>query len=462
MNNTILPFVATPRRRHLFATWVCSAALSVLLLGGCSSNVNTGSPAAGSASTPQSTAAAPSEPGGAASPTSPATPAETAPTTATPAMTTPAATASPLSAAEETLASMSLEQKIGQMLLVGIDGTKLDAKARSMISEDQVGGIILYADNISGLKSMVSLINELKRSNRGNPAPLWISVDQEGGKVSRLPKEYATFLANGTVGAQGDSRTAGTMGRLLARAVKSAGFNMNFAPVLDIASNPDNPIIGTRSFGSTAEQVTDLGIAEMKGIADEGVVPVVKHFPGHGDTSVDSHLELPVVNKSRDELAALEWLPFQAAVQEQADAVMIAHILFPQLDPDKPASLSVPVIKELLRGEMGYQGVVITDDLTMGAIVKNYTLAAAAVDTVQAGSDILLVAHEYGNEQAVRKALLAAVKDGTITEARIDESVLRILALKDKYKLSDEAVPVPELSGLNREIKSWRASLAVQ
>ncbi|WP_246187927.1 beta-N-acetylhexosaminidase [Paenibacillus tengchongensis] len=374
----------------------------------------------------------------------------------------PAASSSPVPAsspAEAELAAMTLEQKIGQMLLAGIDGTELDKEARSMIADDQVGGIILYADNISNLQGMVSLINELKSSNRDHPAPLWISVDQEGGKVSRLPKEYAAFPESGTVGSTGDSEAAGTMGRLLAKAVKSAGFNMNFAPVLDIASNPDNPIIGTRSFGSTAQLVAAMGIAEMKGIAAEGVVPVVKHFPGHGDTSVDSHLELPVVDKSREELAELEWRPFAAAVEEQADAVMIAHILFPQLDPDRPASLSERIISDLLRREMGFQGVVITDDLTMGAITKNYTLAAAAVDTVLAGSDILLVAHEYDNERAVREALLNAVKNGTITEERIDESVLRILALKNKYNLSDDSVPVPDLTALNREIKAWRSSL---
>lgn len=226
--------------------------------------------------------------------------------------------------------------------------------------------------------------------------------------------------------------------------------------MLDINSNPKNPVIGSRSFGNSAELVSRLGIAEMKGLEDEGVIPVAKHYPGHGDTSVDSHLELPVINKTAAELAKLEWLPFEAAIQEQADAVMVAHILFPKLDPDRPASLSKVIIGRQLRGQMGYDGVVITDDLTMGAIVKNYSLPAAAVDTVLAGSDILLVAHEYKNEQAVRSALLKSVKNGTIPESRIDESVYRILALKAKYQLSDEAVPVPDLTGLNSDIQAWR------
>lgn len=361
---------------------------------------------------------------------------------------------------EQKIASMPLEDKIGQMLLVGIDGTEVSPQTQTMITNDKVGGIILYADNIKSLKGLVSLTNELKRSNAGNPAPLFVSVDQEGGKVSRMPDEYAKIPASGSVGASGNAEAAERMGKLLARVVQTAGFNMDFAPVLDINSNPDNPVIGDRSFGNTSAKVIELGIAEMKGMESEGIVPVVKHFPGHGDTSVDSHLELPVVKKTEAQLAKLEWRPFQAAVKEQADAVMVAHILYPNLDPDRPASLSKVIITQLLRGQMGFKGVVITDDLTMGAIMKNYSLAAAAVNTVLAGSDILLVAHEYSNERTTRNALLAAVKHGKISEARIDESVYRILSLKQKYSLTDQRVPVPDLSQLNHDIKVWRHQLS--
>lgn len=384
---------------------------------------------------------------------------------------TPAATESPTSAAtpvptqegdsiEQTIAGMTLEEKLGQMLLVGIDGTILDANAKKMITQDKVGGIILYAANIKDLKGMVSLVNSLKKNNSTNPVPLFMSVDQEGGKVSRMPAEFATIPSNGVVGASNNATAAQTMGTLLAREILSAGFNMNFAPVLDINSNPDNPVIGDRSFGSSASKVIKLGIAEMQGIESEGIVPVVKHFPGHGDTSVDSHLELPVVNKTAAQLAKLEWLPFQAAIKADADAVMVAHILFPKLDPNKPASLSDVIIGKQLRGDMGFKGVVITDDLTMGAITKHFNLGNAAVDTVKAGSDILLIAHEYDNEQIVLKALQQSVKNGEITESRIDESVHRILALKHKYNLSDKPVPVPELNKLNSDIKAWRKSVA--
>ncbi|WP_410511143.1 beta-N-acetylhexosaminidase [Paenibacillus sp. BR2-3] len=354
---------------------------------------------------------------------------------------------------------MTLEEKIGQMLLVGIDGTSLDANAKRMITKDKVGGIILYADNITNLQGMVKLINKLKESNKVNSVPLFISVDQEGGKVSRMPEEFVSIPSNKVVGGTKNIRLAQTMGKLLGRELAATGYNMNFAPVMDVNSNPKNPIIGDRAFGSTAAAVSGMGLAEMKGLRSEGVIPVIKHFPGHGDTSVDSHLELPVVNKNAEQLAKLEWLPFQAAIQAQAEAVMVAHILFPKIDPDKPASLSKVIIGKQLRGEMGYQGVVITDDLTMGAIIKHFDLAAAAIDTIKAGSDILLVAHGYDNEKLVYNQILQSVKNGSISESRIDESVYRILSLKSKYDLSDKPLPVPDLTSLNQDIREWRKQI---
>ncbi|KWX69701.1 beta-N-acetylhexosaminidase [Paenibacillus jilunlii] len=438
-------------KNRYYSILTLSAFILLLLLAtGCNSN----------AATPSRTSAPAPSPATGAATEQPVTP-SSSPAASQP----PAAESSPapFQAVDELtrkIAGMTLEEKIGQMLLVGIDGTTLEPEAKRMITEDKAGGIILYADNIKDLKGMVNLINALKKSNSANPAPLFMSVDQEGGKVSRMPKEYASIPSNGKVGRSNDTDAAGTMGKLLAREVLAAGFNMNFAPVLDINSNPDNPVIGDRSFGSSASIVSKLGVAEMNGIASEGVVPVVKHFPGHGDTAVDSHLDLPVVDKTAPQLAKLEWIPFQAAIKEQADAVMVAHILFPKIDPDSPASLSRMIIGDQLRGDMGYQGVVITDDLTMGAIMKHFDLGTAAIKTVNAGSDILLIAHGYENAQLARKALLQGVRGGMLDESRINESVYRILALKQKYRLTDKPVPVPDLTELNNEIKIWRSNLS--
>ncbi len=360
---------------------------------------------------------------------------------------------------QEQLSSLTLEEKIGQMILAGVQGTTLDDQAKQMITNQKVGGIIFYANNVSTLEGTAKFVKSIKEANQSNPVPIFMSVDQEGGKVSRMPETVESIPSSRKVGETKDSALAETMGELLARQVQLAGFNVDFAPVLDVNSNPKNPVIGDRSFGSSAELVSRMGIAEMKGLRSEDIIPVVKHFPGHGDTSVDSHLDLPVVNKTEKQLAELEWIPFQAAVKEQVEAVMVAHILFPKLDPDHPASLSDVIIGEHLRGKFNYDGVVITDDLSMGAIAKNFKLDQAALATVKAGSDILLVAHSYESAKTIFDTLISAVKSGKITESRIDKSVYRILALKQQYKLSDDQKASGDLKQLNADIVDWRKQI---
>jgi beta-N-acetylhexosaminidase len=378
---------------------------------------------------------------------------------ATPSVSSPEPAESPIVEPDPTqaiLTSMTLEQKIGQMLLVGIDGTEMDKEMNRLITEQHVGGIILYKNNFSDLEGSVRLVNELKKANEGNPAPLFMSVDQEGGKVSRLPKDFTAIPDAAKVGKTGDPRLAEEMGALLAAEMKAMGFNVDFAPVLDINSNPKNPVIGSRSFGNRADVVTSMGVAVMKGLQQNGTIAVVKHFPGHGDTSVDSHLDLPVVRKTTEQLQAMEWLPFQTAIENGADAVMVAHILFPLIDPDAPASFSSIIIGDQLRGALGFEGVVITDDMTMGAIADHYGIEDAALKSVEAGTDILLVAHGYDTGKQVYDRLLQAVREGRVSEGRIDESVRRILALKLKYRLSDASIPVPKPEDLpNEQIRAW-------
>ncbi|WP_256760279.1 beta-N-acetylhexosaminidase [Cohnella sp. WQ 127256] len=388
--------------------------------------------------------------------------ASTPPSTPTPTVPTPSS-ASPSDAVPKNedeigkmMSTMTLEQKIGQMILAGIEGTKIDKSMKKMISEQFVGGIIFYKNNFSNLDGSVRLVNDLKKANVDNPVPLFISIDQEGGKVSRLPKDFISMPDAAKVGRTGNPELAKEMGALLSKELNLMGFNLDFAPVLDINSNPNNPVIGSRSFGNNAKLVTKMGLAAMKGMQDGGTITVVKHFPGHGDTSVDSHLDLPIVNKTTKQLEKMEWVPFKAAIEDNADAVMVAHILFPSIDPDAPASFSKVIIGEQLRGTLGFNGVVITDDMTMGAIADHYGIADASVKSVEAGSDILLIAHGYDTEKKVFNKLLQAVKSGQITQSRIDESVRRILALKLKYQLSDEPIPVPTKKDLpNAEIQNW-------
>jgi beta-N-acetylhexosaminidase len=198
--------------------------------------------------------------------------------------------------------------------------------------------------------------------------------------------------------------------------------------------------------------VSELGIQTMKGIREGNIIPVVKHFPGHGDTSVDSHVGLPTVNNGMDRLRSLELVPFDAAIKNQADAVMIAHILLNKIDPDNPSSLSKAIITDLLRTQLNFKGLVISDDMTMGAIVKNYKIGDAVIKSINAGSDIVLVCHGYENEEAAMNALKNAVENNIISKERIDESVYRILKLKDKYKLTDNIINSIDINKLNTDI----------
>ncbi len=235
----------------------------------------------------------------------------------------------------------------------------------------------------------------------------------------------------------------------LAEVLNEFGYNMNFAPVLDVNSNPRNPVIGDRSFGSDPYQVAKLGISTMHGMMDNGIIPVVKHFPGHGDTVVDSHKALPKVETTLEALRNVELVPFQKAIEEGADAVMVAHILFPALDPDYPSSMSKAIITGLLRNEMQFEGVIITDDLTMGAIANDYTIPEAAVQSFIAGSDLLLVVRDYEDQINTFNALIKAIETGEITEERLNESVKRILTLKEKYSVSDEVHEKVDVDKIN-------------
>ncbi|SET03194.1 beta-N-acetylhexosaminidase [Oceanobacillus limi] len=349
--------------------------------------------------------------------------------------------------------SMTLEEKIGQMIISGIYGTKMTANTQSLIRDYQVGGVIFYPENITDVDQTMKLINEIKEENAENKIPLFLSVDQEGGRVTRLPGNLEELPTNQAIGDINDPELSYKIGQILGEQLSAFGLNLNFAPVLDIDSNPDNPVINNRSFGDNPTVVKELGIQTMKGIRSKNVISVVKHFPGHGDTSVDSHLELPTVNKSIQELYSLELKPFIHAIKEGADAVMIAHILLPELDSLHPATLSHNIITDLLRNDLNFDGLIVTDDMTMDAIENNYELGEAAVQSIKAGSDMILVAHEYHNVTETIKSVKQAVQTGEITEERIDESVSRILALKESYKINDNPKDSIDIKSLNELIK---------
>ncbi len=349
------------------------------------------------------------------------------------------------------LSDLSLEEKVGQMIFAGIKGTVVTDETKKIISTDQVGGIIFFKDNLKDGNQSVALLNAIKEENTNNKVPLFLGVDEEGGRVSRLPG-LTKLPANEDLGKRNDPSLSYDIGKLLGKELSAFGFNLDFAPVMDINSNPENPVIGDRSFGTDAQIVSELGLQTMEGIRSEHVIPVVKHFPGHGDTAVDSHKELPIIQKSLKDLHALELIPFIQAIEQGAEVIMIGHILLPKIDSTYPASVSEKIISGLLREQLDYEGIIITDDMTMKAILNTTEISEAAVSAVKAGNDIVLVARDYANIKKAKDAILHAIEAGEITEQRIDESVKRILSIKKKYNLSNQQQDRVDIQELNELI----------
>lgn len=349
---------------------------------------------------------------------------------------------------------MTMDEKIGQMVMSEVEGYTISNNTMKLIKDYHVGGFIILGENVRDGNQLLSLINSLKTTNIESKIPLFLSIDQEGGRVDRLGAIFGLLPASKVIGKVNSKDFSFNIGSLISSELNSLGLNMDFAPVLDINSNPNNPVIGDRSFGSTSDIVTKLGIETMKGIQSGNVISVVKHFPGHGDTSVDSHVGLPSVNNDIKRLNSFELVPFTEAIKNGTDAVMVAHILLTKIDPKYPSSMSKTIITDMLRKDLNFDGVVITDDMTMGAITKNYNIGDAAVKSVNAGCDIVLVCHLYDNVTAVIDALKDGVHDGTITEDRVNQSVYRILKLKKKYMINDKTMKSIDASIINNKIKS--------
>lgn len=413
--------------------------------------------AAGCGGDPAETTPAPSS-----TPAAEAAPAASPTPTPTP---TPAPTPTPDPIAEQ-LAAMTVEEKVGQLLIAGMEGTTPGQDAVTAVQEYHVGGVILFGRNVESAEQLAALTNGLKELNE-DYVPLFLGVDEEGGRVSRMPPEVTDLPAALTFGSMEDPEARMNacfeLGQVLAQECTTFGFNLDFAPVMDIWSNPENTVIGDRAFGTDAAAVTGAANETALGILAGGVIPVAKHFPGHGDTLVDSHVGLPVVDKSLEELESMELQPFRQAVETTCvfgayggdtsiPAVMVGHILMTAIDPDHPASLSPEVVTGLLRENLGFDGVVFTDDLTMAAVSETYGMGEACVLAMEAGCDSLLVCHGADNLTQARDALLEAVESGRISQARLDESVYRILKLKEAYGLTNAPVGEPGVAALNSAI----------
>ncbi len=330
------------------------------------------------------------------------------------------------------LASWSLRQKLGQMVMCGFDGTVPSESILRLIRDYRVGGVIYFRRNIG----TVAEVSELSRSLRevhdalGGP-PLWIAVDQEGGMVARIDRDAAVVPGNMALGAAGKPEYAYEAARISGVELRQMGINLNFAPCVDVNNNPANPVVGVRSFGEDPEMVAALGAAAVQGFQKVGVSACAKHFPGHGDTAADSHHELPLVPHSRERLGQVELPPFRRAIAAGVDAVMTAHVRFPAWESGGvAATLSPAILSGLLREELGYDGVVVTDCLEMNAISQTVGVGRGAVLAVAAGADMVLVSHGEDRQVEALESLYAAAMSGELPMERIDEAVVRIVRAK--------------------------------
>ncbi len=372
------------------------------------------------------------------------------------------------------LSLMTVEEKAGQMLMPDIrtwnnkPTTAVHAGITSTVQDHKLGGLILFEKNITGIEQLTTFNDQLQKLS--GDIPLFLGIDQEGGVVRRIP-DGTNLPGAMALGAAGDAALSLEAGKVTGAELLSLGINVDFAPVLDVNVNSANPVIGIRSFGSDAELVAEQGTAFMKGLQQEGVIATAKHFPGHGDTSVDSHLGLPVVAHNRRRLEQVELKPFREAIKQGVDMIMTAHVAFPAVENEMviskkdgtrislPATLSRKVVTGLLREEMGFQGVVISDAFTMNAIAEHFGEQEAAVRAISSGVDIILMPQ---NLTGVFNAIVKAVHEGELSEQQLDTSVKRILKLKHKYGLFEPSDSLQTKLKQAKGIVGSKSHLAVE
>jgi beta-N-acetylhexosaminidase len=354
---------------------------------------------------------------------------------------------------------MNLREKLGQCFVFRLpDVTELTPRVANFLTECRAGGLILFGFNVKRPNQVRRLNRDLQNlaKEKGLP-PLLISVDEEGGQVSRQPAKGQELIAPSQMAqAQGGVESVRACAAVTARRLRYFGFNLDYTPVVDINNNMRNPVIGLRSFGETAETVAEMGVAAIEAYLQGGISPCAKHFPGHGDTAVDSHFGLPFVNKSLEELKAFELVPFQRAVEAGVPAIMSAHIVYPQVDKSGlPATLSPIFLTRLLRQEMGYEGLIFTDALNMRAIADKWGLGKAAVMAFQAGADLVMPIGMLDEQLAAFEEVLATIERGDLDLSRLDASVARIEKWKNRFclPLSDEANPQEDYTALANAAK---------
>jgi beta-N-acetylhexosaminidase len=328
-----------------------------------------------------------------------------------------------------------LRRHVGQLAIVGFEGHDVSADVRSLAREFDLGGVIFFARNVESPEQVA----ELSRQAQALAAelPLWVSVDQEGGRVARLKRpftEWPPMITLGRAGPPDSDRLAERFAAALAAELHAVGISLDYTPVLDVHTNPKNPVIGDRALADRAEDVARLGAIIIRTLQGAGIAACGKHFPGHGDTSTDSHHELPLLEHPPDRLDAVELVPFRAAAAAGVASIMTAHILIPSLDEDLPGTLSPRIVDGLLKQELGYEGLVLSDDLEMKAISGRYGHSDATVRAIAAGCDAVLMCAPRPEEQmAALEAIIYAVEQGRLPLARVEDALKRHRRVKERF-----------------------------
>jgi beta-N-acetylhexosaminidase len=333
----------------------------------------------------------------------------------------------------------AIRRDIGQLLIGSLPGRTITPEIRSLAREFSLGGVIFFARNIEAPEQVAELSHDVQAL--GSELPIWVSVDQEGGRVARLKAPFTVWPPMAALGRSGDVSLAARFGKALATELRAVGITLDYAPVLDIHTNPKNPIIGDRALAEDAEAVARLGTAIIESLQRHGVAACGKHFPGHGDTSVDSHLDLPLVEHPPDRIRRVELVPFRAAIKTGVAFIMTAHVLVPSLDEEKPATLSRAIVQGMLRDELGFQGVILSDDLEMKAIAKSFPVPEAAVQAITAGCDGLLVCSgDVDVQAATLEALVRAVEQDVIPYKRLEDALKRLRVAKERFLAAPVAI----------------------
>ena len=341
---------------------------------------------------------------------------------------------------------LPVRREVGQLVIGSLSAASVSPGFRSLVRDFGMGGVTLFRRNIEGPEQVADLSRELRALVRDSP--LWVAVDQEGGRVARLRAPFTEWPPMAALGRSGGEALCGRFARALAAELRAVGVTLDYAPVLDVHTNPDNPIIGDRALSHDAEMVARMGAVIIRELQDAGIAACGKHFPGHGDTSVDSHLALPVVDHPPDRIRRVECVPFAAAARAGVAFMMTAHVLVPSLDKVLPATLSREIVETMLRKEIGFEGVILSDDLEMRALADGWPRGEAAVEAIKAGCDGVLLCraltedrdHDLDAHAEVLEALVHAVEDGRIPYGRFEDAVRRQHQAKVTF-LSGEPAP---------------------